>query len=392
GVLAATQVRALAPGAHVCFYGLYAGLNAAALAALGAHTVLGSESETALVELARALAEGREPVRTSIWAPQPGQRPPAPGAPDRAGLPTLDRYARAVVEGAERLAGYVEASRGCLHHCRHCPIPPVYKGRFFVTPVEAVMDDVGGQVAAGARHITFGDADFLDRPTHARAVAQALAARFPGTTFDVTAKIEHLIGHPELLPLLARAGCVFVVSAVESLSDTVLAHLQKGHTRADVVQALALVRAAGLALRPSLVSFTPWTTLDDYLDVLDWVDAEGLWEHVDPVQWTIRLLVPPGSLLEHDPVMTPHVGRLVPSAFAYEWRHPDARMDRLHAQVTQAVKQGVREERAARVIFEHVRAHAEAWARPEERRSRPRKKAPPRQRRPVPRLTEPWFC
>ncbi|HJZ88878.1 MAG TPA: CUAEP/CCAEP-tail radical SAM protein, partial [Polyangia bacterium] len=142
GVLAATQVRALAPGAHVCFYGLYAGLNAAALAALGAHTVLGSESETALVELARALAEGREPVRTSIWAPQPGQRPPAPGAPDRAGLPTLDRYARAVVEGAERLAGYVEASRGCLHHCRHCPIPPVYKGRFFVTPVEAVMDDV----------------------------------------------------------------------------------------------------------------------------------------------------------------------------------------------------------------------------------------------------------
>ncbi|HJZ84322.1 MAG TPA: CUAEP/CCAEP-tail radical SAM protein, partial [Polyangia bacterium] len=242
------------------------------------------------------------------------------------------------------------------------------------------------------RHITFGDADFLNGPTHARAVAQALAARFPGTTFDVTAKIEHLIGHAELLPLLARAGCVFVVSAVESLSDTVLAHLQKGHTRADVVQALALVRAAGLALRPSLVSFTPWTTLDDYLDVLDWVDAEGLWEHVDPVQWTIRLLVPPGSLLEHDPVMTPHLGRLVPSAFAYEWRHPDARMDRLHAQVTQAVKQGVREERAARVIFEHVRAHAEAWARPEERRSRPRKKAPPRQRRPVPRLTEPWFC
>src|SRR5205807_4634599 len=107
----------------------------------------------------------------------------------------------------------------------------------------------------------------------------------------------------DILGELAAAGCVFVVSAVESLSDRVLGILDKGHTRADVFAALALARAAGLVLRPSFVAFTPWTTRDDYLDLLDWVDREALWDHVDPVQWTIRLLVPPGSLLERHQAM-----------------------------------------------------------------------------------------
>src|SRR5262249_257900 len=150
------------------------------------------------------------------------------------GLPALSRYARAVVDGAERLAGYVEASRGCLHRCRHCPIPPVYDGRFFVTPVDDVMAEVAAQLAPGARHVTFGGADFLNGPGHARAVARAMGERFAGVSWDVTAKIEHLLRHDGLLGELAAGGCVFVVSAVESLCDRVLAILDKGHTRADV--------------------------------------------------------------------------------------------------------------------------------------------------------------
>ena len=173
------------------------------------------------------------------------------------------------------LVAYAESSRGCLHRCRHCPIPPVYGGRFFAVPREIVLADIRQQVEAGARHVTFGDPDFLNGPTHALAVARELHAEWPDVTFDVTAKIEHLLRHRAHLPALAAAGCLFIVSAAESLSDTVLAHLDKGHTRADILTALAATREAGITLRPTWVAFTPWTTLDDHRAWLDFLDARG---------------------------------------------------------------------------------------------------------------------
>jgi radical SAM superfamily enzyme YgiQ (UPF0313 family) len=391
GARLAPRLRALNPGCHLAFYGLYAGLNAAALRAAGADTVIGAEGEEALLALAQALARGGavpappDPGRAARGARRLPLCPPAHG-----GLPPLARYARAIILGQERLAGYVEASSGCLHRCRHCPLPPVYDGRFYVTPIEDVLAEVQAQVERGAQHITFGDPDFLNGPGHARAIARAMAERAPGVSFDVTAKIEHLVRHPRLVGELAEAGCAFVVSAVESLSDPVLEVLDKGHTRADVMRALEVTRQAGLALRPSFVLFSPWETLAGYLDALDWVAREQLCEHVDPVQWTIRLLVPPGSLLEAHPGFVPHRAQLVARAFAWRWTHPDPRMDVLQQEVTQAVTAGIEAGQGAEQMFARVRVLAEAAAGISRGERGPAESPPPR--RPVPRLTEPWFC
>src|SRR5207237_198256 len=81
------------------------------------------------------------------------------------------------------------------------------------------------------------------------------------------------------------------------LSDVVLANLEKGHTKVDVAGAITILRHVGIAPRPTFVPFTPWSTLDDYLELLDFLEAHDLVDHVDPVQLTIRLLVPPRSLL-----------------------------------------------------------------------------------------------
>ena len=107
--------------------------------------------------------------------------------PDRSGLPVLSNYAALDLGGAERrTVGYTEASRGCKHLCRHCPVVPVYEGVFRVVPRETVLADVARQVAAGARHITFGDPDFFNGPTHGIRIVEALAREFPGVTHDVT--------------------------------------------------------------------------------------------------------------------------------------------------------------------------------------------------------------
>jgi radical SAM superfamily enzyme YgiQ (UPF0313 family) len=392
GVGVARRVRELHPEAHVAFYGLYAFLNADELLRGDADSVIGGEVETTLVALARALEErDRGAIPGVVRADQPGApvlaRLDFP-VPARAALPPLAKYAQLERDGRREIAGYVEASRGCRHRCTHCPIPPVYGGRFFAVPREVVLADVRQLVAGGATHVTFGDPDFLNGPTHALRVAREVHAAFPGLTFDFTAKVEHLVRDAPLLAEFAALGCVFVVSAVESLSDEVLRHLDKGHTRRDVETALAATRAAGIALRPTWVPFTPWTTLADFGEMLAFIDDEGLVDHVDPVQYAIRLLVPPGSLLLRGDAMRPHLGELVAGAFHYRWTHPDPRVDGLWERVTTAVTDDAERGVDAALTFARVVALSDDAAGAPARVLA----APGADRRRPPRLTEPWFC
>jgi radical SAM superfamily enzyme YgiQ (UPF0313 family) len=394
GVRVAERVRAVNAGCHICFFGLYAGLNAGALLGRVADSVIAGEPEQPLARLARALETGEPGPVPGVSQREPWARPtPARHLlppPSRRGLPGLERYARVVDGGGTRLAGYVEATRGCLHRCRHCPIPPVYEGRFVAIPRDVVQADIRQQVAAGAGHITFGDPDFLNGPGQALGVARALHREFPRVTFDFTAKIEHLLRRRRVLPELKALGCLFIVSAAESLSDTVLAILDKGHTRRDVIEALGLVRGAGIALRPTWLPFTPWTTLEDYRDVLGFVAGEGLVDHVDPVQYALRLLIPPGSLLLGRPELEPHLEGLAAEDFSYRWRHPDARMEALYEAVAAAVRAGVERGEDAPAIFDRVAALADEAAGAGPSPAAARRPAADRAR--PPRLTEPWFC
>jgi radical SAM superfamily enzyme YgiQ (UPF0313 family) len=395
GTRVAERVREVNPAAYICFYGLYAALNADyLLGPVGADFCIGGEVEAPLLALVEALPapRGAQPTTTPIPGVIRSGEAPLPfldrlpfTAPARAALPSLDRYARLEHRGERRVVGYTEASRGCAHLCTHCPIPPVYGGRFFVLPRDVVLEDIRGQVRAGATHITFGDPDFLNGPTHSLRIVRALRQEFPGLTFDFTAKVEHILERRALFPEFAACGCLFVVSAVESLSDTVLGILEKHHSRADLSEALAITRGAGIALRPTWVAFTPWTTREDYLEIFEFIDEHDLVDHVDPVQYSIRLLVPPGSYLLNRPAMKPFLGPLDQQSFSYRWIHPDPRMDDLQKEVAALVEADARAGEDPAATFYRVWSLAAGGE-----RAPLRPLAPERLR--APRLSEPWFC
>jgi hypothetical protein len=369
------RVRTLNPGARLAAYGLYAPLNAAMLRERGVSDVLGAEFEEDLVRLARS-----QPIESTGGLPRLAFR-----TPDRTGLLPLARYATLETAAGRRVAGYTEASRGCKHFCRHCPIVPVYEGRFRVVPPDVVIADVRAQVAAGARHITFGDPDFLNGPRHAVAVIERFAHDFPGVSYDVTIKIEHLLKHADLLPALRDTGCAFVTSAVEAVDDMVLERLAKGHTRADFERVVELCARTGVPLVPTFVAFTPWTTLEGYCDMLQAVDRLGLVDHVAPIQLAIRLLIPEGSrLLELDEVRALTRG-FDAGSLTYRWAHPDPRVDALQARL--AALAGARINASREAVF------AQAWALAHEAAgTHAIRRPPPLVRATIPYLNEPWYC
>jgi radical SAM superfamily enzyme YgiQ (UPF0313 family) len=381
-----TKARRVNASARICAYGLYAPLNAEWLRSIGVDAIFGGEFEEELT--AWALSSPPHPEALMVSVSNHERKVPRIHflVPDRSGLPPLSRYATLQLpDGTRRLVGYTEASRGCKHLCRHCPIVPVYNGQFRVVPPDVVLADIEAQVAAGAQHITFGDPDFFNGPTHAMRILDRLHAAHPSVSYDVIIKIEHLLAHRDLLPRLTTTGCAFVTSAVESLDDRVLARLDKGHTRADFVEAVRLCRDAAVTLIPTFVAFHPWSTLDSYCDLLDTIADLDLVGHVAPIQLAIRLLIPEGSRLLELDEMRRQVGAFDPVTLTYRWIHADPRVDALHSDVAEIVGARPRADRHTTFDAISALAHQRAGLR------RPASK-PARDRATVPFLNEPWYC
>lgn len=388
------RVKAINPQVHLCCYGLYAPLNEAYLRDMGVETILGGEFEEGLVALAKALQAS--PPTAALALPLISRNRQQFQVPERNDLPTLQQYAFLEMgDGRPRTVGYTEATRGCKHTCRHCPIVPVYGGQFRVVQRDVVMADIRNQVAAGAEHITFGDPDFFNGPGHAIPIVEALHAEFPHLTYDVTIKVEHLRNHGELLPILRDTGCLFITSAVEAVDDQILQLLDKGHTREQFIAAAAQLRALGMTINPTFVAFNPWISIEGYRELLQVIAELDLVDHVAPIQYAIRLLITAQSKLLDLPSINALVHPFDEQALVYPWNHPDPHVDALQQAVIHLVEGADKAGQTRREIF------AQVWALTDEvvgvtstgvetanmlailARERSRF---------TPRLSEPWYC
>lgn len=383
-VAAARQLRQARPEVPICLYGLYAPVSRDLTVGSVADRAIAGEYEPALVDWVGRLGPTGETAGSTVSV-ELGRS--SFTLPARHLLPPLERYARLEVDGEQRVVGYLEASHGCAHRCRHCPVPVVYGGRSRAVDVDLVVADAAQLVGMGAAHLSFGDPDFLNRPQHALRVVRAVHDAFPDLTFDVTVKVEHVLRHEGIWAELAAAGCLFVVSALESVDDPTLVRLDKGHTVADAARAVLVLREQSIELRPSFLPFTPWTTVGQVVDLLDFVAAHDLVPNVDPVQYSIRLLLPEGSLLLERADL--HLGGYDPEALTWTWCNPDARVDALQRTLAAGAEAAAMDGEPIGETYAAVRqaVGAEAGGSPPIPAVVSRG---PRVGRP--RLTEPWFC
>jgi hypothetical protein len=376
----AGTIRALRPELPIAFYGLYAAVGSERTLDGLAHALIVGEYEPDLVAWAwglgrheRVIPEIKRHLGRSIFH-----------TPDRLKLPSHDNYAQLEWEGVARVAGAVEASHGCRHRCRHCPIPVVYDGRMRVVGSEKVLADIDQLASAGVEHVTFGDADFLNAPRYSLDLLREAHAAHPDLTFDVTVKVEHILAHESLWPEMASLGLLFAVSAFESTDDATLEILDKNHTAGDMARAVTVLRSADVHIRPTWLPFVPWTKPQHLIDLVGFLDRNRLWSATDPVQLAIKLLIPEGSLLETHPAVVPHLSSYEPQSLTWSWvfEHPET--GRLHKALNAVAAEGsdCGAEAADTLamlrdrIGEIAGAHFEAMP----------------DSAPTPRLSESWFC
>ena len=379
------KIKNINSSAHLAFYGLYATINKDLLRSLGGKTIISGEFEDSLVQLYQQLVG-------SIFVSDSGQvslKRQNFRKPKRSDLPNLNHYAKLINGKAQSITvGYTEGTRGCKHICRHCPIVPVYNGRFFVVQPDVVMEDIRQQVEAGAEHITFGDPDFFNGPGHALRLVETFHQEFPNLTYDVTIKVEHLLAHRKKLNLLAETGCLFVTTAVEEVDDDVLCKLEKSHTRADFIEVVSATNALELTLSPTFIPFHPWTTTFGFVDLLSMISGLDLIENVAPVQLGIRLLIPEGSRILELKEMNQFLGDFDAEKLSYSWKSADQHVDELQSKVYEAIQLGVSESASRREIFEKV------WILAHNACEQSVPALPPERAEsaPVPAMSEPWYC
>ena len=369
GMLTATRIAMEAlpritrrlPNARIAVFGWYAPINESLMRSSGVDAVFGGESDEDMVDyVTSTMAETDHPARHEALV-NLGRIDFA--VPERSGLPRLDSYAKLVLpDGNERVMGFTESTRGCKHVCRHCPVVPVYQGRFRAVPAAIVLADIDQQVEQGAEHISFGDPDFLNGPGHAMRIIEAMHSKHPALSWDAVIKIEHLLKHADLLPELKASGCILITTAVESVDDHTLLQLDKGHSAADFKRVVTIMRDAGLALAPTFVPFTPWTTLENYCELIDAMVELKLIQSISPVQLSLRLLIPEGSRLLELPRESTCITSHKPASLGYEWTHPDPAVDVLQQQIHDFVASAETSGTDRLAIFNGVRDIAYAAA------------------------------
>jgi hypothetical protein len=135
------------------------------------------------------------------------------------------------------------------------------------------------------------------------------------------------------------------------------------------------------------VAFTPWTTVDGYIALLERLQELDLIESVPPIQLAIRLLVPAGSCLLDLPGFREQLNGFDPKMLGYPWNHADTRVDALQKDIQSLVARAEQEKISRHATFAAIRDLAYAAA------GRTAPELPPAVHGvPVPHMSEPWYC
>lgn len=135
----------------------------------------------------------------------------------------------------------VFGSRGCPGRCTFCHTD----SRVRLRSARRIVEEITGlQRAHGIREVLFYDDNFTLRRERVLDLCELLQQNNIELSWAANARIDRV--DPEMLAAMKQAGCWRLLLGIESGSQRVLDRVQKGFTREQVEDAVAMIKAAGI--------------------------------------------------------------------------------------------------------------------------------------------------
>lgn len=205
-------------------------------AARHADAIVIGRGETTWPKLVRDFVEGR---MKGVYREEPADGEWLEGVPS----PRRELHRR----GAYVLPDSIQATRGCKRACDFCTVPAVWS-KYMKRPIGDVLRDIED---TRGKHIAFNDVSLLEDIDYAKELFEAmipLKKKWGGLATVDSVK------DPELLDLMARSGCAYLLFGFESGNGTVLKGIRKGFNRVDGYQELVkTIHGLGISVQGCFV-------------------------------------------------------------------------------------------------------------------------------------------
>jgi radical SAM superfamily enzyme YgiQ (UPF0313 family) len=195
--------------------------------------VICGEGEEALVELVEALGNGGDFAAIQNLCYKDGdilrQNPRRPLVADLDSLP-IPNYSLIHGWKVGRRKGVVSiaTSRGCPFNCSFCSVILLFGRKHRTNSVDRVMEEIR-QNGLKANHIFFCDDNFCADRKRTKELCERIIAEGLKIEWSAQVRVESA-KDPELLELMARAGCYIVFVGLESINPATLKAYNKSQT------------------------------------------------------------------------------------------------------------------------------------------------------------------
>ncbi len=145
----------------------------------------------------------------------------------------------------------IATSRGCPFGCKFCSVIPMFGRKYRFKSIERVIKEI--QACAPKKgHVFFIDDNFAANKSRTKELLRTIIDR--NIKFEWSAQVRTDVAKdPELIRLMAKAGCFAVFIGFESINPKTLALYNKGQGLADIEESIRIVKQHNIRIHGMFV-------------------------------------------------------------------------------------------------------------------------------------------